>query len=306
MSRPIAAHKVFDFADVLAGWHKISVSAGPSGDLVVLSLRQEPEYRSRDGLTSKSFVRKPNDFRIHHLTEWSHSQVDLTPTLQNLHYAQPLPQGQWLAVRARSEGNTDGNGHIYSASGELTETLALGDGIADVQVTAQGEIWVGYFDEGIFGSSIFGSAGLACFDPHGALVFDFNSTTVLTGDSIADCYAFNAANSNETWLCPYTDFPIIKIKDKRISRTWSDNPIRGSDAFAVWKDRALFRGGYSEKDKLFIVSLYRQENNEMHKEECHAVDENGGRINFVGAFGRGSQLYLETEESIYSIELQEI
>lgn len=305
MSRSIIAHKVFDFADILLGWHKISVSAGPSGDLVVLSLKQEPEYRSRDGLTSKSFVKKPNNFRVHHLTEWSQSQVDLQETLQNLHHVQPLPQGQWLAVRARSGGNADGNGHIYSASGELIKTLPLGDGVADIQATSQGEIWVGYFDEGIFGSSTFGSAGLACFDQQGALVFDFNSTTVLTGDGIADCYAFSAVNSDEVWLCPYTDFPIIKIKDKQVSRTWDNNPVRGSDAFAVWKDRVLFCGGYSEKDKLFIVSLYRVKNDELHKEECHAVDESDNKINFVGAFGRGSRLYLETDESIHSIELRE-
>ncbi len=303
MSRPVTASHVFDFAEVLAGWHKISVTAGPSGDLVMLALQQKPDYRKNGGTTSKSFVNKPNQFRIHHLHDGKWSSSDLQETLQNMSYAQPLSQSRWILVRARSGGNTDGNGHIYAAQGNLLETVALGDGIQDVQTTIKGHLWVSYFDEGVFGDTSLGNSGLACLNEDGTLAFDFNK---LTQGMIADCYALNVVSDSETWLCPYTDFPIVRLRDRQIDHSWDNNPIHGSGAFAVWKDRVLFSGGYSEKNKLFIVNLYRLDSGELLKEECHAVDESGSEIKFTGVFGRGSRLYLATEQSLYFLELQEI
>lgn len=302
MSRPVIARHLFNFAPVLSGWNKISVSAGPSGDLIILALQQEPSYRNRDGTSPQSFVDKPNNFRVHHLTENGWITCDLQETRQNMHHAQPLSGNEWVVVRARSAGNTDGNGHFYSAQGDLLRTVAFGDGIEGIQTTADGQIWVGYFDEGIFGNTTFGRAGLASFGQDDALTFDFNR---LTEGMIADCYAFNVVSATEVWLCPYTDFPVVKIKNNQISSRWDNNPICGSHAFAVWKDRVLFVGGYGEKDKLFIVSLYRLDGQELLKEECHAVDENGEKVKFKSAFGRGSRLYLETEQSLYFLELQE-
>ena len=302
MSRPVIAYHLFDFAPVLSGWNKISVSAGPSGDLVMLVLKQWPSYRSSDGLSSKSFVDKPNNYRVYHLKESGWAICDLQETHQNMRYVQPLLGNQWAVVRTRSAGNTDGNGHICSAQGDLLRTVAFGDGIQDIQTTASGQIWVSYFDQGIYGDTTFGHTGLACFGSDDRLLFDFNR---LTQGMIADCYAFNAVSNDEVWLCPYTDFPIVKLKDGKINHAWDNNPIHGSHAFAVWKDRALFSGGYGEHDKLFIVSLYRLDGKELMMEECHAVDENGGEIKFKSAFSRGSRLYLETDQSLYSVELQE-
>lgn len=302
MSRSIIAHHLFDFAPVLADWNKINVSVGPSGDLVMLALKQEPSYRNPDGTSPQSFVNKPNNFRVHHLAGNNWVICDLQETLQNMHFAQPLPQNEWMVVRSHAAGNADGNGHIYSAQGDLLRAVALGDGIQDVQTTADGQIWVSYFDEGVFGSTAFGQSGLACFEPSGTLAFDFNR---LTQGMIADCYAFNAVSNDEVWVCPYTDFPIVKVKNNQISSVWNNNPIHGADAFAVWKGRVLFRGGYSEKGNLFIVDLYRLDGQELLKEECHADDENGDEIKFKSAFGRGSRLYLGTDQSLYSLELQE-
>ncbi len=302
MSRPVIVHHLFDFAPVLSGWNKISVSAGPSGDLVILALKQEPSYRNRDGTSPRSFVNKPNNFRVQHLTEHGWVVCDLQETRQNMHYAQPLPSNKWVVVRGRSGGNTDGNGHFYSAQGELIRTIALGDGIQDVQTTADGQLWVSYFDQGIFGDTTFGHTGLACFGTDDRLLFDFNR---LTEGMVADCYSFNAVSNDEVWLCPYTDFPIVKIKDRQISNKWDTNPVCGSHAFAVCKDRILFSGSYSERGKLFVVSLYRLNGKELMTEECHAVDESGSDIKFRSAFGRGSRLYLETDQSLYFVELQE-
>ena len=302
MSRPVIAHHLFDLAPVLSGWNKRSVSAGPSGDLVILTSKQELDYRKYDPAAIRLLINQQRNFRVHHLTRRGWNVLDLQETHQRLHYVQPLPQDRWIAVRVRSGGNTDENGHIYSAQGTLLRSLALGDGIQDIQTTVDGQLWVSYFDEGIFGDTTLGRAGLACFGSDEALAFSFNR---MKQGSIASCYALNVVSNNEAWLCPYTNFQIVKVKDYQINYSWDNNPIRGSRAFAVWKDRILLAGGYSDKGKLFVVNLYRTDGQELLKEECHAVDEKGDEIKFKSAFGRGSRLYLETDQSLYFVELQE-
>lgn len=302
MSRAIIAHHLFDFAPVLSGWNKISVSAGPNGDLVILASRQDLDYRKYEHAAAQLLRGQPKNFRVYHLMERGWDVLDLQETRHKLHYIQPLFQDQWVGVRVRSAGNADDNGHIYSARGDLVRAVAFGDGIQDIQTTADGQIWVSYFDEGIFGDTTFGRTGLACFDQNDLITFGFNG---MKQGSIASCYALNVVSNDEAWLCPYTNFQLVKVRNNQVDHFWDNNPIRGSRAFAISEERVLFSGGYSDKGKLFIVSLYRLDGQELLKEECHAVDENGEEVKFTNAFGRGSRLYLETDQSLYVLELQE-
>ena len=67
----------------------------------------------------------------------------------------------------------------------------------------------------------------------------------------------------------------------------------------------LFRGGYTDKYKLFMVYPYRSDGKELKAEEHYAVTETGEAIKIEDAFGRGSQLYLMTTDSLYSLDLRE-
>ena len=309
MSCPLIARHIVDFGSVTSEWNRINVSVGPLGEVVILALRQQPDYRHIDksgASSSKSFVEQPNNFRIFHQVKDRWASIDVAETHLNMHFAQPLSQNEWLLVRARSRGNSDANGHTYSAGGSLLSTMPLGDGIQDVQTTPSGRIWVSYFDEGVFGGTSFGNAGLANYDAKGGQQFDFNAANAAHEMLIADCYALNVVSDEEVWLCPYTDFPLVRLRNKQISHRWDNNPVHGADAFAVWKDRALFTGGYHQKDKLFIVHLYRSEGKELAKEEYQAISNDGKVIMFTQVIGRGSCLYLVTSDSLYSLDLQEI
>ena len=277
---------------------------GPSGEVIILALKERPGYGpTPDGDWSyvKSFVDLPKNFRIYHQVEDHWDFIDIAETRRKFYFVQPLIQREWLLVDARSSGDTDDNGHIYSGQGGLLSATPLGDGIGGVQTTLSGQVWVSYFDEGVFGDTASGRAGLANFDAKGVQHFDFNASHEWM---IADCYAFNVVSDDEVWLCPYTDFPLVRLKNRQISRRWDNNPIHGANAFAVWKDRALFIGGYGERDKLFVVHLYQSDGKELAKEEHQAVSEDGEAIKFIRAFGRGSCLYLMTENSLYSLDLQ--
>ncbi|WP_460716941.1 hypothetical protein [Microbispora hainanensis] len=142
--------------------------------------------------------------------------------------AQPLPDGGVLVAGARCRwrnGAAECNAAIYDAAGELLREGVLGDGIADVQTTPSGDIWVSYFDEGVYGNfgwgeadspAPIGSPGLIRFrsDLDIAWRYPYDSKF----GAISDCYALNAVGE-EACAYYYTDFPIVRI---------------GADAVAGW------------------------------------------------------------------------
>jgi hypothetical protein len=58
-----------------------------------------------------------------------------------------------LARRCRRfpDGSHELSTKIYDAKGKLQREFLLGDGIEHVQIDRRGNIWVGYFDEGVYG-----------------------------------------------------------------------------------------------------------------------------------------------------------
>ncbi|RKH00499.1 hypothetical protein D7X32_23215 [Corallococcus carmarthensis] len=178
-------------------------------------------------------------------------------------YVQPLPGDEVLLVNARcrylSEKQHERNAHVYSPEGTLLRELTLGDGIADVQTTSDGQVWVSYFDEGVIGNrgwggngsrSPIGSDGLVRFDALGQR---------LPGEQvpvdIVDCYALNVASEQETWFYSYTDFPLVRMRPGQRSTVWQ-SPVRGAHAIAVSDTHVLFGGGYDDACQLQLFTLY--------------------------------------------------
>lgn len=77
----------------------------------------------------------------------------LTKQRFNYHFIQPLDTDKLLVVGATtryySPNNYELNGKIFDLNGNLIKELLLGDGIQNVQVSTEGIIWTGYFDEGV-------------------------------------------------------------------------------------------------------------------------------------------------------------
>ena len=130
-----------------------------------------------------------------------------------------LPGGETLVVASRCFRNLDSshemNAKVYGPDGKQNRGFLLGDGINHIQTDAEGRIWVGYFDEGIFGNfgwqhagGPFGAAGLSCFAKSGQKIWDYEPPEGF--DPIADCYALNVSSSG-VWSHYYSDFPIAHI-----------------------------------------------------------------------------------------------
>ena len=73
-----------------------------------------------------------------------------------------LADGSFLVVGARcrwAESGPELNALAIDQNGRIYRRGCLGDGIQHLQVAGDGTIWVGYFDEGVFGNMGWGSPG---------------------------------------------------------------------------------------------------------------------------------------------------
>jgi hypothetical protein len=184
----LLAQKLLEFAAVIGDRHLIALTVGPSFEPILLSLGKSPDYRISTGRGSfpKRRAESPNGFRIHHLAGEDWGSIDLAETSENYHFLQPLPEGNWLLVRGRADNEQDGDAHVYGSDGSWLRSFHAGDGIADVQATERGKVWVSYFDEGVFGDTALGQSGLACLDKNGTPVFRLSDLPEPVLESMAD------------------------------------------------------------------------------------------------------------------------
>jgi hypothetical protein len=175
---------------------------------------------------------------------------------------QPLPGERLLVVGARCQTRSDGpdrNAVIVDATGTVARQGTLGDGIQHVLTTSSGKIWVGYFDEGVFGNYGWGGDGPQPLGWSGLIRFNgrfepewrFPQATAEHG--IDDCYALNVTGE-DAWACYYSDFPVIHVSDDRLT-TW---PTSGAAATAVLigDDTCVLVGGYrNDRDRLVTGTL---------------------------------------------------
>jgi len=180
-------------------------------------------------------------------------------------FVQPTSDGTLLLVGSRSRytsGGPESNALLVSPDGETIRSFCVGDGVQSVHVTRSGRVWMGYFDEGIFGNygwggnglkRPLGSAGLVCWSLDGDNLYNFQPPD--GARHISDCYAMTTVG-DEAWSCYYTDFPIVQVDASFNTRGWPCG-VRGAHAIAVVPGAAPMVGlvgGYTGfHDRLVVV-----------------------------------------------------
>jgi hypothetical protein len=179
---------------------------------------------------------------------------------------QPMPGGRFLIAGARCawhDGGPEANAVLYGADGQVISAHVLGDGIAHLQATVSGQVWAGYFDEGIYGnygwgrpgtSEPLGAPGILRFSPDLGLAWQFPPCAEAgPWGPVDDCYALNAGDDG-TWACYDSGFPVVRIRDGIV--TGWHNGIRGASALAVAGSRVALAGGYGpDRDRLAVTGL---------------------------------------------------
>lgn len=251
---------------------------------------------------------RPQNYRVYREED---GQFRLLLTIEhdpfNFHHIQPLKDGRFLLVCARSryrDGDSEANARIFDSNGECVSSFTIGDGVQDVGVASDGRIWASYFDEGVFGNfgwdQPLGRSGLVAWNSRGSQIFEYSPVNGL--DRICDCYAMNVSGE-DVWIYYYTDFPLVQIRNFRTLNHW-DMPISGSDGFAVSDSAALFRGGYNQRDRYHLISLSNPEPKIVLTFELR--DARGRRIEADRVAGRGESIFLLRDAEVFQLTVQAV
>ncbi len=270
--------------ELIAGSTYVQSSIGPNQELLLLSFdRPFPYDRGQASPPSGPLV-----YKIHRLGRagWELAQT-LGPSGKRYSFAQPLPSGRWLLVESRAGRDNDANADIFGDSGTILSSFHAGDGIEHVQTTAGGEIWIGYFDEGVFGGGELGQSGLVCLNEKGQPLLQYWSEIAEPNalPSIDDCYAVNVSADDEVWVDYYSNFPLVRLRDKKLAHTWLNWPAKAVRSFAVDGNRLLMTPAYHREGPFYLTNLQ-----DSSIEEIQLLDSAGQPLHFDHSFGRGPLL----------------
>lgn len=227
------------------GYQLTSVSVGPAGEAIAL-------WSAPGGTRVVTYAP--------HLT----AEIDLRGLeIPKYPMLQPLPGDRTLIVGSRCQWRPEGperNALVVDGDGQVVAEGTLGDGIEEVLTTPSGQIWAGYFDEGVFGNNGWGepdapapvgAPGIVRFAPDLGVAWTYPRPP--EGDWIADAYALNV-DGETAWSCYYTDFPVARVEAGAVTRWPGGAP--GTKALIVDGERCALIGGYgTDRDRYVTGSL---------------------------------------------------
>lgn len=265
----------------------VACSIGPAHELVALWATPGP----RQG---------PTAARVTVQTPHSHHVVHLAAVALDYPLVQTLPGGRVLVVAMRTDG-TEHNATIFDADGVAVASATLGDGIGHVLTTRSGQVWVGYFDEGVYGGGSLAAHGLARFS--GSLRPVWQHPFDSEWGVIDDCYALNV-DGETAWACYYSDFPIVRVQADAVSG-WR-NDVRGAAALAVAGSRVALFGGYEPgHDRLAVGDLVdgRLQVTDRYRLVLPDGSPPAAETRVVG---RGAELHFLTDRDWYRLSLSDL
>jgi hypothetical protein len=296
--------RLISFKDYPANWRVLGVSVDWAGEPLILFDEGKPPQPPREAGMDALLGWLNTPAQAHHVIYWNgkataHARFANTAGLVTTSHIQPFRDG-WLLGEGRG-----GLARIFDREGsKLLRTINLGDAIEHIQITSKGHIWVGYFDEGVYGGGI-GQSGLICFDAEGNAVFRYSDfATEHKLPCIDDCYALNVCD-DAVWVCYYSDFPLVCLRNFQIDRVWKE--LGATRAFAVRGQRLVRFPAYS---KPYLISrtfddsvetvwkLVDPDGNILSKLAGKSPDEH--HVPF-SCTARGARIYVWTESALFEV-----
>jgi hypothetical protein len=201
----------------------------------------------------------------------------------------------------RDESQSTANARIFAANGKTVREIGLGDGIEDLQVSPPGNIWTSYFDEGVFGGDSIAASGLVCWSEAGQPIYTYDADAAGT-DTICDCYAMNVINDDDVWIYFYTQFAIVRIRDRARYDVWAC-PVEGAIALGVHEDRILTSGGYDNHFELHEFELQNGAAKLTRKIRCNK--ESGQPFSKAVILARGPYFWFVESTRAYRLDMRQ-
>ncbi|MGM9988502.1 MAG: hypothetical protein ACI35O_14940 [Bacillaceae bacterium] len=285
MSNILEVKKLLDFKHAVSNENIINITTDSQGNPIILTNTEEDEYYY---------------YNIHYYIKNTYFSIHLPKTTNIYKYVQPLGE-HWLLIEPRVKDNLDKNAHIYSSSGGELNSFHIGDGIKDVQTTADEHIWVSYFDEGIVGDTI-AANGVNCFNREGHTRFSFHTQyhdLIVEGQlsAIDDCYAINVTSNEDVFVYYYGHFPLVHIKNRSELSLWENVEMEGSHAFAVHNEFVLFDSEFNSSNEVYLFNLNSKELKE------YLLNFEGEFFQFDYAFARQNKMYFKKDTALYVLHL---
>ncbi len=202
------------------------------------------------------------------------------------------PFGDEHVLLAGARAGIQANAIVIDARGERVRSFRLGDGIADVRVDSHRNIWVSYFDEGVFGEDPLARAGLRLFDENGISLWEFDSRVA----QIDDVYAINLEPDGTLWAYYYSAFGIVRVRDREITH-WEFGH-GGGRALAVGPRGVTLLG----KDGARSIELRGTKAQEVAR--FPVLDPDGNSLD-TPAIGVGPALWFQRDRQIWRADVSQ-
>lgn len=295
----------------------VAASVGPDGAAIVLwasPKSAEAMYNSvgQGGVTfPDTQFKTPISCRVRVYSPLPERDVPIKGLNLTFPLIQPLPGDRTLIVGARCNAYLDGpeqNAVVFGANGEWTDEGTLGDGIAEVLTTPAGQIWVSYFDEGVFGNNGWGAPGLIPIGSNGIVRFTPDLVSAwrypydAEGGSIDDAYSLNVEGET-AWSSYYSDFPIVCIASDVVT-SWRGG-AHGARSLIVDDGRCALFGGYrADRNRLLVGRLTPE--GFIAEAAGVMVLPGGGEVLRRRIVGRGPELHVFVGRVWYKIALSDL
>jgi hypothetical protein len=302
----------FDLRSHLEGYEPATVTLAHDNSLLILAAKPPRDLHEHKGIGifPKIHPHLPSEFLLIRYDGNNTSKIFLHSQNWNYHHAQVLPNDELLLVCSRSmyrkPDDFDLNGQVFASDGIHRRSFLIGDGVQEIQSTADGCIWISFFDEGIYGNygwqNPIGASGLIRMDQFGKIQYQFVPPEGL--GPIDDCYALNVASPNDTWLYYYSDFPLVRVVDNQVVDFWRC-PVHGAKAFCVARDYIVMQGGYDEPN---VIHCLRQSNRRRlkHVASYNLIDEDNLLMKSPSMTGRGPYLLITNNSRCYLLSARQV
>jgi len=295
----VTARKLFTVADNREELNFVRLDIGPYNDPVVwldnVDRSSSHEFHAKyQALVSAGDAR----FKIVHCTEGELVEVrsDQMPGAATI--SQPLGDGKYLIVSRRAEAGFL-NAWTINANGEMVEQFRVGDAIEALQVTACGNIWTGYSDEGAFGEDPISKKLFSCFDSARTLLFPNHHI-----DAFGDwCAGLNVESDDCAWLLTNRG-GLIRVENFSVTRSFKECTRLGC-IFAVSRNRACWAPPLLPAD--FSIDFLTV--SDLDGEHCsffQIVGENRENLYCKHYAARGSKMYFTSHYDVYVIDLDDV
>ncbi|MFC9620706.1 hypothetical protein ACFTXM_12105 [Streptomyces sp. NPDC056930] len=151
-----------------------------------------------------------------------------------------LPDGGFVLADARSKADEQ-HVQVFDALGRPSWTFRMGDAIEHLLADASGDLWVGYFDEGVYGNDPLSHPGLRRWNSAGEPLWSFSPGPGVM--DMSDCVTLNV-DGTTAWACPYMHYPLIEVRPDGTVRVRTTR-MSGVRGIALDGERVAFLHGVS-------------------------------------------------------------